>query len=415
VVTKFIMDRVLQKVLQQFLVQPSPIPLSKGPGTLPGTKRIGAPTINRRPTSQAQQDAMVDSQTAVLRQALYGAERSKALGFFKDYKTPEGEDFNHQRTAAIVDAVLGATTTDQIQQVLASSKLEVEKAIQALLGKTRVLTNDQRLLKDIQGKVFFKDYGPGDVKPFELEPDDLSIIEALRNHFSRLMDKKRRTVSDSVSTLDTTAYLDFITGRGEAEVFEDDHVQKGFNSLILIDQSGSMQDRWPSVARACKVLDKSMKFPFSHFDVWGFTGTIEGNVYLNRFMDPEKGYEVEKGEIWGTTPLHIAAEVAIRRLSQRPGTAQHLLIITDGLPMHSSSKGEQKDTKELIVTVSKVLGRGRKRGVNTVSLVIGEDVPDKLADFMFSKGKWVRVDDEELYPTLVGMMQGAFVSYLKRR
>ena len=430
VAAKFILDRIIKRVLGQFLKPVAPIPISPQPFTSPQpggqgqssggppAKRLGNPPINRRETTPAQQQAqqgMMNSQAAVLGQALYGAERSKALNFFKDAKKPEGEDPNYPKTAATVKAVMGATTHDQIQQVLNDSKLEVEKALQALLGKTRTLTADQRLLKGMEGKVFFRDFGPNDVEPYELQADDRYIIERLRNHFSHLMDKKRKRTSEEGSVLDTTAYIDFLTGNGDGEVFEEEHVQKGFTALILIDMSGSMKNEWEYVSRACKVLAKSLKFPFSHFEVWGFTGTAQGSVYMNRFLDPEKGYKIKEGEIWGTTPLHIAAEVAVRRLMQKAGTAQHLFIITDGVPMHATPKGEQRNPADLMRTVSSVVARGRKRGINTVGVVIGDAVPNGIADLMFSPGKWARVEEEEFFIGLVGLVQSAFTSYLKRR
>ena len=91
------------------------------------------------------------------------------------------------------------------------------------------------------------------------------------------------------------AYIDLLAGSGEGEVFEDEGVSKGFSALVLLDMSGSMESVWDDVSAACSVLARALKFPFSKFEVWGFNGNADGKVFLYRFLDPEKGYELKKG------------------------------------------------------------------------------------------------------------------------
>jgi hypothetical protein len=426
VAAKFILDRMLQGLLESFLpiTAPSPLPLvpqssegSQRPSEGHGSKSLAPPLLNRRTTTIDQlnaQQSMSQAQTGLVDQLVGGSMKSKSLDFFKDAKKPEGVDPNFQRTVSTVKAALGAATVQQIQKVLEDSKWEVEKAIKALLGKAKTLTADQKLLKGT-GKTTFRDVHPDQVELFELTPDDLFITDKLRGSFSRLMDKKRRRVSDIGSTIDMNAYVDFLTGTGDGEIFEEEWSERGFTSLILLDMSGSMSAHWDTVSRSCKVLAKAMKFPFSKFEVWGFSGNTKGQVFIHRFQDVEKGYTLKSEEAWGTTPLHVAAEVAVRRLSQRAGTAQHLFVITDGVPMAAGPSGESISPAHLMRSVAGTIRRGRKHGVNTVGLVLGESIPDAIAEMMFGTRRWMRAEDEtEMFVSLVGLVQSAFVSYLRK-
>ena len=162
-----------------------------------------------------------------------------------------------------------------------------------------------------------------------------------------------------------------------------------------------------------------MRFPFSNFNVWGFSSDHEGRAHILRFQDPTRGYwGPGLKEIWGLTPLHLAAEVGVRYLQLLPGSTQHLFILTDGYPSHLGvQSGYMPTTSELMTEVMKKVQGGRRRGVNVAGLVIGYAVLDESADYMFGPGHWSRLSEVEdgLFQGMVGLVRHSFASFLGRR
>jgi hypothetical protein len=443
IAVKIILDGLLNEVLQDFMAQqpqPNLMPSvglappeppggpgtgqgpQNGPGQVQSPKRLGGPSLNRREPSPQQQQASQGMQSAgtdLMWKAIVGTRHSKSLEFFRDTQKPEGADPNWWKTKAVAQAAMGAVTPDQVQKVLEDSKREVEQAIAALLGKTKKLSKDQKLIQGLEGRVQFRDLKPSDVEPFPLNPDDHALVLKLKNTFSRLMDKKRKSLSSSGTSINVPAYIDYLAGSGDDEFFDDEEPQKGFSALLLVDMSGSMNFFWEDVSRAAKVLAKSLKFPFSRFEVWGFSGDTKGQAFIHRFLDPEFGYQPKDDaskEFWGTTPLHIATEVAVRKLERAQGAAHHLFILTDGVPMHIGVSGSSSSRADLMASVARSIRRGRARGVNTMGIVLGAGIKDEFANVMFgSDRQWIRAENEvELFVALIALVQNAFVGYLKR-
>jgi hypothetical protein len=331
---------------------------------------------------------------------------------------PKGPDPNYKHTRQVVDAAMGVSTEAQVQILLAQAQVEIEKVIATLKGRTKQLTQDQKLLKGLEGYVSFFDVKPEDVDELRLQPEDGRAIQVLHQEFSRLRGRKRLQMGDSGSVLNPQAYIDFMTGSGDADIFEEEITSKGFSALILIDMSGSMLDDWESVSRACKVLAKALKFPFASLDVWGFSSDRHGKINIMRFLDVEKGYSGEKlkTKAWGLTPLHLTSKVAIRRLAERPSTSKHLFIITDGVPVHLSALGHGATIEDMITEMAFFIEQGRKKKIHTTGLVIGYEVEDNIADVMFGHRRfWHRVDSErgELFHSLVTLVRQSFVNYLR--
>ena len=334
-------------------------------------------------------------------------------------RTPVGQDPDWKGTHAMVQATLGVSNADQVNYLLEQSQVDIQHILDSLKGTTFRTTPDERMLRGMESKVLFRDIKPFMVADLPLRVQDQRLIQVMRQSFIKLMDKKDRVRSESGSEFDPSAYIDMIYGDGDTAVFKEEVSSRGFSALILIDMSGSMRPKWESVSRACKVLAKAMKFPFSSFEVWGFSSDHEGRAHILRFEDPERGYwGAGLKEIWGLTPLHLVAEVGIRRLQLLPGSAQHLFILTDGYPTHLGvQSGFMPTTSELMVEVMKRIQEGRKKGVNVSGLVIGWAVLDESADFMFGPNRWSLLDDtdEDLFQGMVGLVRRSFSTYLRRR
>ena len=333
-------------------------------------------------------------------------------------RMPSGPDPDWKGTQDMVRVAMGVSTADQVNLVLKQSQLDVDRVIAELKNRTKVLTPTQRLLKGLEGRAIFKDIGEDDVEELVLKEGDKKLIQTMRHSFQRLMDRKKLSVSESGTTLDPQAYIDLLLGSGNTDIFTEEESSKGFSALILLDMSGSMKSKWDTVARACKVLAKAMKFPFAQFEVWGFTSPGDGTASIVRFMEPEKGY-MGPGvkDVWGLTPLHIAIEVALRKLQSMPGSAQHLIVLTDGYPTHLSANRELlTDTGDLFTEVSRLIRQGRKKGMNVAGLISGHEIDDMAADIMFGHRRfWSRVENEQedLFSALVALTSKAFTGYLR--
>lgn len=332
---------------------------------------------------------------------------------------PSGPDLEYKNTQAMVRAAMGVTTPDQVAYVLEQSLVDINKVLEALRGTNTKRTPDEKLLQGLEGHVSFTDIRPTMVQELPLSIQDRRLVQVLKQSFIKLMDRRSRVRSESGSEFDANAYIDMIHGDGDDNIFREETGSRGFSSLILIDMSGSMQPKWGSVSRACKVLAKSMKFPFSRFEVWGFSSSHDGKTSILRFEDTERGYMgASLRNIWGLTPLHQAVEVGVRRLQFMPGTAQHLFVLTDGYPTHFGLRhGTMPATEELVAAVSKNIRSGRQKGVNVAGLVLGWEVSDEAADVMFGHSRfWSRVGEEEdLFQGMVGLVKTAFSNYLRKR
>lgn len=334
-----------------------------------------------------------------------------------DVPPPSGPDPNYSYTRRVVDAAMGVSTQPQVQSMLEDAQQEIEQIIQSLSGRTKQLTPDEKMLQGLGDRVEFHDVEPQDVDVLELEPEDKRAVQVLHQQFSRLHGRKKSRMADE-GELDPRAYIDLMMGSGGPDVFRSETTSKGFNSLVLIDMSGSMKSDWLIVARACKVLAEAMNFPFSKLEVWGFTSNSDGVAHIFRFKDVRRGYSGAKleSQVWGMTPLHLATSVSVRRMVAASGSSKHLVIISDGIPMHITHHGFTPNVEDLIFSMAAYVEEGRRKKVHTSGLVIGSGVPDDVADVMFGHRKyWSRVKDGqgELFHSLVTLVKDAFVQYLR--
>jgi hypothetical protein len=382
--------------------------------TVRPTSPSPTPTRRQMPTHEEQ----LASQSRVLNSL--EAKRT-AFGFNDTPKPPSSPDPDPQATNKMVQTALSVSQDHQIQVMLERGATEVEAVLTALRTQSSRLTTDDRLVQGMPVSVRFKDLKKSDLEPTILEPQDTKVINYLRAKFSRFMDRRETKISEGGSTLNTTAYIDYLLGSGEPEFFDDDVSSRGFSGLILIDMSGSMRALWSAVCRAGKVVAKATKFPFSDVEVWGFSSNQKGEVILFRFEDVEWGYYgpgVRPHEAWGLTPLHVAVPVASRKLETMVGSKKHLFVITDGNPMYMWKNRQVSTQSQLIPEVAKHVRNARSRNVNVGALVVGNEITDNNADTLFGGRRyWTRVRSEkqDLFREMVSLVDGAFTSFLKSR
>jgi hypothetical protein len=429
IAARIVFDTILEDVslLSQgpAFTPPPPVPLQQlAP---PAGARLGGPRINRDPpqADQKAQEAQAETFIKLVSQASSKTREEMAVGreswkMMDTDKLPAGPDPDWKGTQAIAQAALGVSSADQVNYLLDQSQMDIEHILEALRAYSHSrLTPDQQMLQGFESHVVFKDVKPYMVADLPLHVQDRRLVQTMRQGFLKLMDRKSRVRTEAGTELDPEFFIDMVYGDGDSAIFREETSSKGFSALVLIDMSGSMKEKWTAVSRACKVLAKSMKFPFSQFEVWGFSSDHEGKTSILRFEDTERGYwGAGLKDIWGLTPLHIVSEVGIRRLQLLPGTTKHLFILTDGYPTHVGLRsGSMPSTSKLMLQVAKNVHMGRRKSVNTAGLVIGWSVLDESANAMFGPGRWSRLDaeDEDLFQGMVGLIQKAFTVYLRRR
>ena len=420
------LDTILESSLVQVAGQTAPAILAPSALMPQDTRRLGAPKVNRASpppldvkTSRAQIKVlakMVEQVQHRTREEV-GLPRHYANMMDTD-RFPTGPDPDWKGTQAIVQAALGVSTSDQVEFLLQQSQREIGFVLEQLRNSAITKpTPDQYLLQGLED-VSLRDIKPNMVADQPLTSEDKRLIQVLRRSFLRQMDRRERVLSDSGSELDPTAYIEMLFNNGDSDIFREEQSSRGFSALILLDMSGTMREKWEMTSRACKVLAKAMKFPFSQFSVWGFTSDTSGRVNILRFEDPERGYwGAGIRDLWGLTPLHLATLMGIRHLRLQPGSAQHLFVLSDGMPTHMNLRGGTIHPPALLMReVAKNLKDGREKGVIASGLVVGWDVSKEAADLMFGPGRWRRAfSTEHLFSNLVELVRQSFCTYLRRR
>lgn len=430
---RWIVESVLSDITAQHLaptthsvLPPKPVQFIPSAAQAPTGARLGSQVkLSGGPPVAGTEEAT--KQTAALTKLSKGAQatrNSPALqGSWKMMDTdaiPRGPDPDTKGTADMVRAAMGVSSPHQVEYMLNQSQLDVDKMLNELKNRTKTLSPSERLMKGMDGRAIFVKIEPGDVDELVLREEDKRLINVLKHSFTRLMGRKKQVLSTDGTLLDPQAYIDLMNGSADTDIFIEEESAKGFSAILLLDMSGSMKSKWDAVARACKVVAKAMKFPFSKLEVWGFTTAPNGTAVVLQFQDTEKGYLGSDFEnIWGLTPLHIAVEVSLRRLRTMPGSTQHLIVLTDGFPTHmSADRTRVAQTSDLFAEVARQISSGRKRGVNVVGLISGDEIDDISADTMFGNRRfWTRVPNNpnELFNALVGVVKKAFVGFLRSK
>jgi len=393
VATRLILDEVIGFVVDEE-VAPEP-----GVPSVGATKRL----TKKKPYDQ-QKAAGVMEKVAL--------QSRGAAVLFDTESPPLTLDRDTERTRHIARTAMGLESQNTLSQLLQATTEEVQSIVLRLSSTLREIPPDQDLLKGMHRTKLIH-IPAHDAEEFKLSERDSQLVSELRRIFIKLIDQRTRARSEEGSHLDPERYIEFLHGQGDMEFFLEDLPSRGFDLIILLDMSGSMQQLWMTVSRAAKVAAVATKFPFSNVKVWAFSGDTTGGTAILDFEDATKGYLPKKHipETWGLTPLHIAVPVATRKLGQMPGRMKHLLIVSDGNPQ---SMGVQSNLALREQVRQDVVDASRRR-IKVSTVLLGNTLPSSEADRMLGPKRWVRVGDnpEDLFYEMTDLVRTSFTNYLR--
>lgn len=333
-------------------------------------------------------------------------------------KYPSGRDKAEAREMAD-EALSASLEKDALEDLIEESGIDMGDQLDQMRTSlsNQIVTNDEILRRKVKAKVVFRDVRPGDLMQDEeiaLSEEDLLTVERLRAQFVRMMGRRRAALTDSGSQIDVAAYIQQRVARSTEPVFQHEGRQRGFRALILLDRSMSMEGtRTRAAERACRIIQRALKFPFVEVDIWGFQSTTSGQVDIVRFHEDVSNFDSAKAAIGGVTPMSQAVQIAAQRMKQ--GREQkHLFVITDGFPVYMLKGGRQVGTNTLIRWTGEAIQDMRNSGVGVTGVLIGRDLGPKVMNKMFgSRRDWRQVSTSTFGPELVGLVTKSFSAYLR--
>lgn len=318
---------------------------------------------------------------------------------------------NAQATAALKEDIRDEAN---LEAVLGRSERRMQELIQEALEAMRNdLTEDERIRRDAMAAVKFS---TPEIKDSELTPlndEDLETIQRLRARFIRIMGRQTQRLDDAGTEIDIPAYIARRLTHEDVPVFRSLESGRGFQSLILVDRSGSMFGEPTEQAdRACRVIARALRFPFVTTDVWGFQSLSEGEVNIQRH---QRGADYLGGQVGGTTPLHTAIRLGAHHLEVGSDCKQ-LFVITDGQPVFARKGGGSYNTKNLIEYVRGEVQHARSRGIGVIGVLLGDGMDPALMRYMFGMPKyWRLMDPQSFGNSLIQLVSEAFTDYLRYR
>jgi len=319
---------------------------------------------------------------------------------------------HEQATAALGADIRDATN---LEEVLGRSERRMQELIQQALDAMRgELSSDDRVRRDAMAAVKFQnvEQSSGDVAP--LTAEDLETVQRLKSRFIRILGRQTQRLDDVGMEIDIPSYIIRRLTHEDVPVFRSLASGRGFRSLILVDRSGSMQGEPTTQAdRACRIIARALQFPFVANDVWGFQSLSAGEINIQRHVrgtDYEGNYTVG-----GCTPLHTAIRLGVNHL-EKGSDCKQLFVITDGKPIFSRKDGGTYDTKLLIEYVRNTVQQARSNGIGITGVLLGNEMTPINMRRMFGPPKYWRILDRKHFgDSLLQLVTGAFVDYLKNR
>ena len=340
----------------------------------------------------------------------------------EEHKYPSEQE-KSQATDHVVQALKAPVRSlEALKELLEACEVEAQSTVTAAQTAIQAVKSDV-LRRDAKAKVLFVDVGPTDVTTQSpLSTHDQMLIRRLRAYAFRILGRRTRVLDFEGSEIDPVALISRRINRTDEPVFRVERSGRGFRALILLDRSHSMTGvKTERSERACRIVKKSLKFPFVDCQTWGFQSPAPGEVLLTRYGDVES-FTSDKSQLGGTTPLHVAIHVAVKHLSQFQDVRQ-LVVVSDGVPMYPARGGEMMSTKQLMELVREEVIGARRHGIQVTGVFIhkrrhGEidsELTDKDMEYMFgSRRHWRMFADETFDQGLVQVVSHSFQSYLRR-
>jgi hypothetical protein len=288
------------------------------------------------------------------------------------------------------------------------------------------LDGDTNLRRDIPAKVVFSDIREEDIEgvvPDPLTVEDNLTVKKLRSMFSRVMGRKRVGLDHVGSVIDVQAAITRRVTGLPTPIFQQEIRGQGFRALLLIDRSSSMRGtKHQQSEKAVRIAARALRYPFVHFDVWGFQSLGPGRVDISRFDPTLDVFTTSKSEIGGVTPLHLAIRCATRYLADSGPGSKHMFVITDGMPAFTTAEGQKTTPRDALIHARDEVRDARKRGLSVTGAVIGEILDSALIyalgprelGFMFGPKKyWAQINPESIGSGMVDLVSTSFVEYLQ--
>ncbi len=325
-------------------------------------------------------------------------------------------------TAMRLDIHNGDAVAAQLDQSQSDMKDVIKNVMNAISGN---MTRDHWIRKEVGARVVFKDVRERDVKGYKKTPlttEDLTTIRRLRAVFNRVMGRRKFILEDSGGELDVGAFIERKMTGHPVPCFRQETRGRGFKVIILLDRSGSMYRYKSQTERACRVIFRSLAYPFVDIAIWGFNSLDSGQVDIVRYNPKLETFDSDKSKIGGFTPLHLAVRVGARYL-EVGDESKHMIVATDGVPVYSRGDGKHYGSAQLMNFVREDVRRVQKRGVNVTGVIFSEDsnndetwgtVSDKEMTHMFGpRRNWKRIGAERMGQDLVRLVSSSFLNYLR--
>lgn len=404
VLAKWLITELIAEIVRQTLVPPS----------TPGSKDDPKDTVS---------SGSAEERVAALVEVLKCCSVPADLRAEKDDVRPStykerGADSNAKR---LVDTALRINLSDSVvvEDLLATTQREMEGIVARAKTAVRPPTDrDDWLRKDSMAKVVFHDVKKADSRKKAplLSLGDQEIIRKLRSIFSRVTGKRRARLEDCGLEVDVQALIERRISGNPSPVFRQETRGHGFETIVLLDRSSSMDGpRTTQAERACRLLGRALKFPFVTTSVWGFQSLEPGQVDIVRYDPSAEVHTSPVCKVDGSTPLHKAIQLATRFLEH--GSAfKHLFILTDGEPRYFLKGDKRVSTAQLRVWVRDEVRHARSRGIHVTCLMIGTRVSSADLGRMFgSSAFWKKGTDASFDLDLINLVSGSFVNFLKSR
>lgn len=325
------------------------------------------------------------------------------------------EEANSRQTA---NQALGQKTDDEsmqehMEQAADKANSDISD-IRNKLGLSDPMSIDGWVKKDTDAQVTFVDVASNQITEVtKLNSGDRKTISRLRAIFNRELGKKRMSLNEIGSSIDVRSVIDRRVSKNDCPIFMQDNPGRGFKALVMIDQSGSMGGhKRDNAERACQILTQALDYPFVDLGIWGWTSTYASETQITRYDSACKGYR-HKDYSQGGTPLHIAMEMGCRYLEIGTET-KYLFMCTDGCPSYATTRGGFSQ-KSAVEQTADTVRNSRRKGVNVIGVLFGNDVPDSTANQMFGVRRWLRMPEKNIGTDLTRLVSTCFSNFVKSR
>jgi len=277
-------------------------------------------------------------------------------------------------------------------------------------GKTEIAKIEQQLEQlsnnQIRSKYSWDGIKKGiiEIKPTSGKPEkfNTNIAIKLKNIFKRIQGGINYEIDSVGDDIDVESYIDYKINRS-GNFLRGTRAYVGFDIVIAIDESGSMEEKIPIARRMCATLYESISaLPNVRMTIIGWTGN-ENICIVKKITKPS---EISSLNASGFTPMGTAIWYCNHLIESQTSPKRLFILITDGEP---------NTDKDLDIGKEGVR-QMRKRGVICNGICVGDH-----GDTYFKKLKRI-FDDETTWCTsfdevddfLRKKISRQIISYLKK-